>query len=147
MSEEWLEFDVDREMKHLKKIVNKDDNLTITSRFAKYLIKQAERVQELDDIIEQDHRQEVLESMYDDNQRLKKRVRELEAEHKEYVAFTETNNYNIDVEMEKLYKQNKRYRALLKMLRGKAAECLLTGKEMSPHFIDEFVKYALEGEE
>jgi len=37
-------------------------------------------------------------------------VQELEEKHKEYVSFTESNNYNMDVEFEKLYKRNKRYR-------------------------------------
>ena len=41
-------FDVEREMKHLKKIVERDDSVKITSRFTKYLIEQAERVQELE---------------------------------------------------------------------------------------------------
>ena len=36
-------FDVEREMKHLKKIVERDDSVKITSRFTKYLIEQAER--------------------------------------------------------------------------------------------------------
>src|SRR5699024_5632055 len=41
-------FDVEREMKHLKKIVERDDSVKITSRFTKYLIEQAERVEELE---------------------------------------------------------------------------------------------------
>lgn len=45
MSKERLGFDVNREKKHLKKIVDKDDSLTISSRFVKYLIEQAERVE------------------------------------------------------------------------------------------------------
>lgn len=40
-------------------------------------------------------------------------VQELKEKHKEYVSFVESNNYNMDVEMEKLYKQNKRYREAL----------------------------------
>src|SRR5690625_1235662 len=47
MSEEKLGFDVYREMKRLKKISNKDDSLTISSRFVKYLIQQTERVDRL----------------------------------------------------------------------------------------------------
>src|SRR5699024_1559464 len=53
MSKERLEeennFDVEREMKHLKGVVEKDDSLIISSRFVKYLIQQAERVQELEE--------------------------------------------------------------------------------------------------
>lgn len=52
MSKERLGFDVEREMKHLKKIVNKDDSLTLSSRFVKYLIGQDERVQELEKWVE-----------------------------------------------------------------------------------------------
>lgn len=48
MSKERLGFDLEREMKHLKKIVDKDDRLTVSSRFMKYFIEQAERVQELE---------------------------------------------------------------------------------------------------
>lgn len=48
MSKERLDFDVEREMKHLKKIVEKDEKITITSRFVKHLIEQAEHVQELE---------------------------------------------------------------------------------------------------
>src|SRR5699024_3122948 len=48
MSKERLDFDVEREMNRLKKIVNKDDSFTLTSRFVKHLIEQAERVQELE---------------------------------------------------------------------------------------------------
>jgi len=43
-----MDFDVEREMKHLKRIVDKDSYLTISSRFMKYLIEQAERVHELE---------------------------------------------------------------------------------------------------
>ena len=45
---ERLGFDVERNMKHLKEIVNKDDSLTLSSRFVKYLIEQDERVVELE---------------------------------------------------------------------------------------------------
>ena len=45
---EGLGFDVERNMKHLKEIVNKDDSLTLSSRFVKYLIEQDERVVELE---------------------------------------------------------------------------------------------------
>ena len=41
-------FDVEREMRHLKGIVEKNDTLTISNRFTRYLIEQAERVQELE---------------------------------------------------------------------------------------------------
>lgn len=41
-------------------------------------------------------------------------VQDLEREHKKYVEFVEANNFNISVEMEKLYKQNKRYRESIK---------------------------------
>ncbi len=44
MNKERLGFNTDREMEHLKKIVNKDVSITLSSRFAKYLIEQAERV-------------------------------------------------------------------------------------------------------
>lgn len=52
MSKDRLGFDVKKEMKHLKKIVNKSDSLTISSRFVKYLIEQTERVQEMENEIE-----------------------------------------------------------------------------------------------
>lgn len=45
MSKESLGFDVQKEMEHLKSIVEKDERLTISSRFVKYLIEQAERVE------------------------------------------------------------------------------------------------------
>ena len=45
---ERLGFDVERNMKHLKEIVNKDNSLTLSSRFVKYLIEQAELVDELE---------------------------------------------------------------------------------------------------
>ena len=48
MSKERLGFDLERETKRLKEIVDKDDRLTISSRFMKYFIEQAERVQELE---------------------------------------------------------------------------------------------------
>ena len=69
MNKERLGFDIEIEMKHLKKILNKDDSLTISSRFVKYLIEQAERVQELETVIEQDKRQSVLEGLYEQNKR------------------------------------------------------------------------------
>ena len=69
MSKERLGFDIEIEMKHLKKILNKDDSLTISSRFVKYLIEQAERAQELETVIEQDKRQSVLEGLYEQNKR------------------------------------------------------------------------------
>lgn len=53
------------------------------------------------------------------------RVQELEEKHKKYVAFTESNNYNMDVEFEKLYKQNKRYREALEEI--KKEETVTTG--------------------
>jgi len=52
MSKERLDFDVEREMEHLKKIVKKDDRLTISSRFVKYLIEQAEENLKFDWVIE-----------------------------------------------------------------------------------------------
>lgn len=48
MSKERLGFDLEREMKHLKKIVDKDDRLTISSRFMKYFIEQTERTEHLE---------------------------------------------------------------------------------------------------
>ena len=41
------------------------------------------------------------------------RVLELEGKHKEYVSFVESNNHSMDADLEKLYKQNKRYRDAL----------------------------------
>lgn len=52
MSKERLDFDVEREMKHLKRIVNKDDSLTLSSRFVKYLIEQAEENLKFDWVVE-----------------------------------------------------------------------------------------------
>lgn len=52
-------FDVEKEMKHLKNIVEKDDSLTVSSRFVKYLIQQAERVQELEGMKVNDGRENV----------------------------------------------------------------------------------------
>ena len=54
---------------------------------------------------------------------------------------------NDSMKIHKLEQQNKRHREILKVLRGKAGDCLLTGKEMSPHFVDEFAKHALEESE
>src|SRR5699024_10990472 len=62
-------FDVEREMRHLKGIVEKNDTLTISNRFTRYLIEQAERVQELKDIIYQDERQGRIEDLYEENKR------------------------------------------------------------------------------
>ena len=49
---ERLSFDVERNMKHLKEIVNKDDSLTLSSRFVKYLIEQAEQNQHYRNLLE-----------------------------------------------------------------------------------------------
>ena len=83
MSKERLGFDIEREMKHLKKIVNKEDSLTISSRFVKYLIEQAERVQELETVIEQDKRQSVLEGLYEQNKRYREAREIIEQVYKE----------------------------------------------------------------
>ena len=40
-------------------------------------------------------------------------VQELKEKHKEYVSFVESNNHSMDADLEKLYKQNKRYREAL----------------------------------
>lgn len=42
-------FDVEKEMKHLENIVELVDSLTVSSRFIKYLIQQAKRVEELEE--------------------------------------------------------------------------------------------------
>ena len=45
-------FDVERNMEHLKEIVNKDDSLTLSSRFVKYLIEQTEQNQHCRNLLE-----------------------------------------------------------------------------------------------
>ena len=45
-------FDVERNMKHLKEIVNKEDSLTLSSRFVKYLIEQTEQNQHYRNLLE-----------------------------------------------------------------------------------------------
>ena len=68
-------FDVEREMRHLKGIVEKNDTLTISNRFTRYLIEQAERAQELEDIIYQDARQDVIEGLYEENKRYREGIK------------------------------------------------------------------------
>lgn len=68
-----------------------------------WLIQQAERVRELENILEQDHRQAVLEGLYEDNEWLKKRIVKLN-------EFTEKMN----VSGCELKSQNKRLREALK---------------------------------
>lgn len=80
---------------------------------------------------------------------LEERVHELEEEHKKYVSFTESNNYNMDVEFEKLYKQNKRYREALEFYANKInyLTFIENGKSNIEHDQGGKARKALEGEE
>jgi|SRR5699024_2503677 len=79
------------------------------------------------------------------------RVQELEEKHKEYVSFIESNNYNMDIEFEKLYKQNKRYREALEEIvhQENLKETNVFGydHEDISSYVEEVARKALEGEE
>ena len=82
MNKERLGFDIEIEMKHLKKILNKDDSLTISSRFVKYLIEQAERAQELESDYE--HLESIIDRVYFDRAREISRANELDRQNNRY---------------------------------------------------------------
>lgn len=111
MNKERLGFDIEIEMKHLKKILNKDDSLTISSRFVKYLIEQAERVPELERVNKQlKNNLSVYKGYYNStlkhNKELVEQVQELEeANKKNYWIASDFKFENLNLEQ-----QNKRYR-------------------------------------
>jgi|SRR5699024_2188797 len=78
----------------------------------KNIIGLNKRVQELEDVLDQDHRQDVIEGMYEDNERLKERVQELE----QWVF--ETKPY-----IKSLEQQNERYREAMIEARDVSSCC------------------------
>jgi len=97
MSKERLDFDVEREMNRLKKIVNKDDSFTLTSRFVKHLIEQAERVQELEKRIKIYQKRSWFEE-YEKVVKQNKRYREVFesiSDKQLYINYTESELYRL----------------------------------------------------
>ena len=91
MSEERLE-EIKQYLIHFYNAVDVEEDIKVyifNTLKIEWLIEQAERVQELEDIIYKDERQAVLEGMYEENKRLREALEEIKKEETVTTALSE----------------------------------------------------------
>lgn len=116
------EFNPQRELEHLKKIVEKDDEIIIKSRYVKHLVKQAERVQEL----------------VEENRQIKRAYGELEetVDHYQEMLGIEYEALGIDLPIERiqgrklnrLKRENEHYKQALEEIKEMSKDSVLDRK-------------------